>query len=283
MKAYPMKGYPLNAEQPPLHKTILRYLELYRHFLVQRFKILMEYRANFFIGTFSTVLVQGAGVLAVWVVMSQIPDLNGWTFNEVLLIYGLVTLAKSINHMFADNLWIMGWAYIRSGSFDRFLVRPINPLFHLLADRFCHDGIGNFLVGALLVARAASGLGIPWTLGNLLYLVVAVLSGGMIFIALNLMTAVSSFWIIDSITLTQVVFNTHEFAKFPLNIYNQAVRVIMTWLIPYGFASFYPASHLLGRDVGLLAWGGPLVAAVLLWAGYRLWQFGLRHYGGTGS
>ena len=69
------------------------------------------------------------------------------------LIYGLVTLAKSINHMFADNLWTIGRQYIRTGAFDRFLVRPIDPLFHLLADRFCHDGIGNFLVGLTLVVQ----------------------------------------------------------------------------------------------------------------------------------
>jgi ABC-2 type transport system permease protein len=57
----------------------------------------------------------------------------------------------------------------------------------------------------------------------------------------------------------------------------------LTWLIPYGFASFYPASHVLGRDVGTLAWLGPVMAAALLWVGCQCWRFGLRHYAGTGS
>ncbi|MBK9712166.1 MAG: ABC-2 family transporter protein [Kouleothrix sp.] len=260
-----------------------RYVNLYGLFLVQRLKILMEYRVNFLIGATSTIFLQAAGLLTIWVVMRQIPSLNGWSYDEVLLIYGLLTLAKSINHMFADNLWTIGWNYIRSGQFDRFLVRPIDPLFHLLADRFCHDGIGNFLVGALLVAKASVALGIAWTPLKLLYLAVAVLSGGIIFIALNLATAVSSFWIIESIPVTQMVFNTHEFAKYPLTIYGRGVGILMTWLIPYGFASFYPASYLLGRDVGALAWLAPAVAAVLLLGSYRLWLFGLRHYTSTGS
>ncbi|HEX9028841.1 MAG TPA: ABC-2 family transporter protein [Anaerolineales bacterium] len=260
-----------------------RYITLYWYFLLQRFKILMEYRVNFLIGASSTIILQAAGLLAIWVVMSQIPSLNGWSFDEVLLVYGMITLAKSINHMFADNLWTIGWQYIRSGSFDRFLVRPIDPLFHLLADRFCHDGLGNFLVGSLLVARASTSLGIQWTLPNLVYLALAVLSGGIIFIALNLITATSAFWIIDSIPVTQVVFNTHEFAAYPLTIYNRAIGILMTWVIPYGFASFYPASHLLGRNVGSLAYAGPLVAALLLLIAYQVWLFGLRHYSGTGS
>ena len=136
---------------------------------------------NFFIGASSTVLVQAAGVLAVWVVMRQVPTINGWTFDEILLVYGLLTLAKSINHMFADNLWTLGRSYIRTGTFDRFLVRPIDPLFHLLADRFCHDGIGNFLVGVALVGKAAWALGIEPGLANIVYLAVAVVSGGAIF------------------------------------------------------------------------------------------------------
>ena len=117
-----------------------RYLNLYWLFLIQRLKVLMEYRASFILGASSTIAWQASSIAAVWVVMQKVPSLNGWSYDEVLLVYGLVTLAKSINHMFADNLWTVGRAYIRTGGFDRFLVRPIDPLFHLLADRFCHDG-----------------------------------------------------------------------------------------------------------------------------------------------
>jgi ABC-2 type transport system permease protein len=35
--------------------------------------------------------------------------------------------------------------------------------------------------------------------------------------------------------------------------------------------------------VGLLAWLAPFVAAVLAVISYRVWLFGLKHYGGTGS
>ena len=262
---------------------MVRYLRLYRHFLVQRLKILMEYRINFLIGASSTIFLQAAGLLMIWVVMRQVPTINGWSFDEILLVYGLLTLARSINHMFADNLWTLGHTYIRDGSFDRFLVRPIDPLFHLLADRFCHDGIGNFLVGLVLVIKSTTALGIELDAVHAVYLILAVLSGGAIFIALNLITAVSAFWIVESIPLTHSVFEMNEFAKFPLSIYPRAIGILLTWVIPYGFASFYPASFLLGRDVGPLAWLGFPIAAALLVLGYRFWCFGLRHYARTGS
>jgi ABC-2 type transport system permease protein len=260
-----------------------RYANLYWQFLINRLKILMEYRVNFIIGASSTIFLQAAGLLTIWVVMSQIPSLNGWSFDEVLLIYGLVTLAKSINHMFADNLWTVGQSYIRTGGFDRFLVRPIDPLFHLLADRFCHDGIGNFLVGSALVISASKGIQIGWTPAHISYLIVAVISGGLIFIALNLITCVSAFWIMDSVPVMRLVFDNHLFAQYPLTIYPKAIGIWLTWIIPYGFASFYPASHLLGYNIGYLAWLGPVIAVVLVIFAYRVWLFGLKHYSGTGS
>ncbi|MBK9231457.1 MAG: hypothetical protein IPO15_11565 [Anaerolineae bacterium] len=61
---------------------VRRYSRLYWLFLPQRLKILMEYRANFLIGAASTVSEQAAGLLMVWVVMRQIPNLAGWSFYE---------------------------------------------------------------------------------------------------------------------------------------------------------------------------------------------------------
>ena len=264
--------------------TLPNYFSLYWLFLKNRLKILMEYRVNFLIGAASTIFVQAAGLLAIWVVMGQIPNLEGWSLPEILLIYGMITLSKSINHMFADNLWTLGRDYVRTGTFDRFLVRPINPLFHLLADRFCHDGIGNFLVGLLLVGIAASGLDIAWTPLHIGYLALMVLSGGVIFIALNLITSVSGFWLMDSVPVTRVVFEMHEFAKYPLVIYPRAIGVLLTVFIPYGFASFFPAPYLMGRDINpVLAWGAPLVAAAGMVVALGVWRFGLRHYSSTGT
>lgn len=264
--------------------AIPHYTSLYWLFFKNRMKILMEYRVNFLIGAVSTIFVQAAGLLTIWVIMEQIPDLVGWTLPEILLIYGLITLSKSINHMFADNLWTLGRDYVRTGTFDRFMVRPIDPLFHLLADRFCHDGIGNFLVGIALVILAASRLDIDWTPLHVGYLFLMVLSGGVIFIALNLMTSVSGFWLMDSVPVTRVVFEMHEFAKYPLTIYPRFIGVMLTALIPYGFASFFPASYLMGREISPgLAWGAPFVAALVMGIALAVWRFGLRHYSSTGT
>ncbi len=261
---------------------MLRYIDLYGHLLRQNLKTMLEYRASFFIGATSSVLFQAAGLLTLWVVMRQIPNLNGWTLEELLLIYGLMVLARSLDHMFTNNIWHTR-DYIRRGSLDVFLLRPIDPLFHLLANGFAQEGVGNFLVGLALVVSAGRTLGIFTSVFNVAYVGVTVLSGAVIFFSLNLITSVSAFWIIDSIPVTSAVYENHNFAYYPLSIYPRVFSFALTWVIPYGFVAFYPASFLLGRGLGPLAWLSPVLAGILLAIGYRFWNIGLRRYVGTGS
>ncbi len=259
-----------------------RYTALYPYFLRQHFKVLLEYRGGFIVGVGGMCLTHGATLAFMWVIMSQLPALNGWRLPEMLLIYGLLCFSRSFAHMFTDNTWAMGYL-VRSGDFDPLLVRPINPLFSVLADGFNIDGVGNFLVGGALLISAGQALGIFASPLSLAYLAVTIASGAIIFFALNLITSTSAFWIIDSMPVSELVFGNYVFAQYPLSIYPRMIRFLLTWVVPYGFASFYPASFLLGRDLGPLVWLSPLVAALLLVVGYRLWLAGLNRYEGTGS
>src|SRR5688572_15705960 len=120
-----------------------RYLKLFYWFTLLHLKTSLEYRADFFLGVFSLFCIEGSAVTVVWVIMRQISNLNGWNFNEVLLIQGLVFMAFALSAIFTNNLWSIGNGYIRTGGFDRLLLRPIDPLFHLVVDHFEKNNIGN--------------------------------------------------------------------------------------------------------------------------------------------
>jgi len=262
---------------------VKRYARLYWVFLAQWLKTAFAYRANLALGLLSTMAQQAIGLLVVWGAMLHVPRLNGWTYDQILFAYGLLTLAKALSHLVADNLWNLGQVYLRAGRLDPLLVRPVNPLFHLLVDRFSPEGLGYLLMGLVLVLGSAPAMGIAWTWLKLLYLLIAVLSGGAIFIGLNLLTASMAFFVMDALPLTLAVFQTHQLAQYPLSIYRRNLRLVVTWVVPYCFASYIPAGYLLHREVGWMALAGPSVAVGLLVAGYRLWLFGLTHHGSTGT
>jgi ABC-2 type transport system permease protein len=245
-------------------------------------KVLLEYRTSFIIGALSTLFIQLASIMTIWIVMQNVPDLKGWDFEAILLILGIITLSKSLNHMFADNLWSLGGNYVKTGNLDRFLIRPISPLFHLLADRFCHDGIGEMILGLILVIYSITHLNISWPIGKIVFLIFSIAGGGLIFFSINLITCVTSFWIYDSLPFMIAIHETHNFAKYPITIFPWSIKFVATIIIPYAFAGYYPASYLIADKNTELVWAGPLVTIVLVIASYRLWLFGLRHYTSSG-
>lgn len=261
----------------------MKYPRLYWEFMKQNLKVMLEYRADFIIGFLSTFVLQIGGIFFVWVVFANVGEIKGWTFYEVTFVYGLLTLAKSINHIFFDNLWVLGMIYIREGKFDTLLLRPISPLFHLIADRLQQDGFGNFVIGLILVFGSLGNLQVAFSPLDYVLLVVFVVSGGIIFAAINLITCTSSFWVVQSNIFMWSVFSLSDFALYPLSIYKKFISMILTWVIPYAFASFYPASFFLDKGYTTISWLSPVVAIVLCLIAKQVWNFGIRSYSSTGS
>lgn len=261
----------------------MRYMKLYLQFVKQNFKIMLEYRADFIIGFFSTFLLQFAGIFFVWVVFDNIGDIKGWTFYEVILIYGFLTLAKSINHIFFDNLWVLGQVYVRQGKFDTLLLRPVSPLFHLIADKIQQDGFGNLVIGIILISKSLLELNIQLGLAEMIMMFIFVLSGGLIFAAINLITTTTSFWFVQSNMFMWSTFSISEFALYPLSIYHKSIGILLTWFIPYAFTSFYPAGYFLEKGSVGMSLCTPFIAIILWVIALRVWNFGIKNYSSTGS
>lgn len=61
------------------------------------------------------------------------------------------------------------------------------------------------------------------------------------------------------------------------------MQVLITWLLPFAFISFYPAALIFGRPEGqLIGWLTPLVAVVCAGLALLTFQAGLRRYESTG-
>ena len=73
------------------------------------------------------------------------------------------------------------------------------------------------------------------------------LCGAVIYLAVFLILTSVSFWFEDRVGIVPPVFNMLTFARYPLTIYNVFVQFLLSWIIPFGFATFYPTTHFLGR------------------------------------
>jgi len=130
--------------------NIKRYLKLYPRFVLQFMKSLMEYRLDFFMGLIGFFFLQCCGVIFISLVFTSIPALDGWQFYEILFIYGFAQIPRGLDHVFTDNLWLLAGWLIAKGEMDRFLVRPLNPLFPSTCRAFPAGLVlENFFIGVI--------------------------------------------------------------------------------------------------------------------------------------
>lgn len=82
-----------------------------------------------------------------------------------------------------------------NGDFDRLLVRPLSPVWQIMASGLNLPALGEFLPGFTLLCIAAPKVQVAWTPLNVLYLIVIVLSGAVIEWAVNLFFMKFNFWL----------------------------------------------------------------------------------------
>jgi ABC-2 type transport system permease protein len=258
----------------------LRLLALY---FAQYAKARLMYKADFATSLFASFAGTAASFSVVLLLFSRFPHLQGWSFPEIVFLYGFSMLPLGIFNILSLNLYDFADRYLAEGRFDRVLLRPVSPLFQILFESFRLEALQEIATGLFAVAWALRRLPDADPLA-LLLLPLWALFGGAIYVGVFAILTATSFWIEDRIGLAPPVFNLMAFGRYPITIYDLKVRVLISTVIPFAFASFYPTAMVLGRREFLpYFWGVPFVALLVCAAAVSFWHAGIRRYGSTGS
>ena len=204
-------------------KSIRRILRMHRIFIAQDLKKLMEYKVDFLTGMFGFIIYQTINLIFLWVIFSNIPALKGWTYEQIIFIYGFSLLPKGIDHLFFDHLWNVGYWYIAKGEFDKYLTRPINPLFTVIVERFQVDALGEMVVGIALIASTIGKVSLQWSVLNVILFILILPFATLIYTGIKIITTSVAFWTKRSGQITHVCYLVNDFAKYPTTIYNDVI------------------------------------------------------------
>lgn len=248
----------------------------------------MEYRTSFLLWFGNTVAFHAVSIGIIWALLSRFPSLNGWDFREMLFLYALGLLARGIYTTFFFPILRIPYM-IRQGSFDRYLIRPLNPLFQILLQG-SFTSLNDLIVGVIVFSQALRMVEITWSLPLVGFLGAVIVGAGLIQAAVSLMVASASFWIIKVSGLTWTVQQIqNELVRYPVSIYGRGVQLILTVALPFAFTNYYPATTILGKSDGSLlpaqqlGFWTPVVGALWFALAYAIWRRGVGRYQGTGS
>jgi len=268
--------------------SIREYWRLYRVLAGAYVRSRLQYRLSFWLGVFVTVITDLVPLLLIGIVFTRFPALHGWHWRDIALLYGLDQLAFGLVRCFSRQIDTFD-NFIVSGDFDSVLIRPLPPLFHLLAARFEIVELGRLSAGVVILILAARAASVPFTAANVAVALAAVIGGAMILFSFILMAATVSFWQTRAGKLQDLIqASGRAFADYPLTIYPAGVRWLLTFALPLALITYYPGQRLLGRNesgalLPVLSTAAAPAGLVLLGIAGLVWRAGLRHYQSTGS
>lgn len=132
-------------------KKVLRNIKLYLSFAKTSMKEMLIYRLDCIVGMLSQIFTELVEILFIYIVFQNTQTLAGWTFEHILLLYGITLLSVGISDFCFDALYDIGPKYIRRGDFDKILLRPVHPLISIIGDSKEFTALGYFGLGLFLV------------------------------------------------------------------------------------------------------------------------------------
>lgn len=179
----------------------------------------------------------------------------------------------------------MGYWYIKNGEVDRYLIKPVNVLFQIVAEVFQPEAFGEVILGVALIGFCIPKVEITFTVPIIIMIFAAFILGSILFTSLKLITCSVSFWTKRSGQLMSMIYNVSDFVKYPIGIYHPVIRFFLSFIVPFGMVISIPVDTMIkgSYDVWPVVFGMVMVDIVFVMIGILVWNAGLRRYESAGN
>ena len=255
------------------------------------FKMNIKATINYFGWNVITENVINAGVYAleyilIWATMSKFTSMNGWNVYEVTFIYSLCLLSYALGNIFIRPFWYFDDLIVK-GGLDDYLIRPVNPLAHLLTREWQFNYLGHFIIGIPVLAYVMGRIDVFWSSSKIFMLVLTIIGGAFIQAAIVVIPSCTAFWIVRSSSIASMLRGFREVINYPVSIYPKFIQILFTFILPYAMVNYYPSLTLLNKSTDAIFSIMPYITlflgVVLLVIAYLIWNKGLKSYNSSGS
>ncbi|WP_433829126.1 ABC transporter permease [Actinoplanes sp. CA-015351] len=248
----------------------------------------LSYRTSFVVELFGNMGATVFDVITVLVLFRATPQVGGFTLAQAVLMVGLSSAGFALADMLVGNVDRLK-TYVRAGTLDAVLVRPLPALPQLLLMDLPLRKALRVVFGFTVLTGAVVMNDIDWTPARVVLIVVTPLAAAAFFGSIFVISATLAFWWVDSGEIgSAFTYGGRDFTSYPITVYGAGFRGLFAYAMGFGFVAYQPALALLGRadPLGLPAVAGylsPLVALAAAAVAACVWRTGIRHYRSTGS
>jgi ABC-2 type transport system permease protein len=268
---------------------VLNALHLYGRYCAASLRAQMAYPGSLLMMICGQFLVTVIEFVGVWAMFRRFGHIGAWSFGEVSLFYGLVSITFSVADAISRGFDVFGSVFVKTGGFDRLLLRPRSPALQLMGYELRLTRIGRLTqgVGVFALGMALTHFALTPAAGAILLFAVA--GGAALFTGLLVLQATLSFWTVESLEAVNILtYGGEAAAEYPLNVYADWFRKFLIWIVPVGCISYLPMLAAMGRTdpLGTPSWFlpiAPVAGFLFLGVSLAIWRFGVSRYSSSGG
>jgi ABC-2 type transport system permease protein len=243
----------------------------------------LQYRVNFFVQVFQSVILVGTGLAVLALVYSHTEELNGWSQPELLTVLGVqILLGGVIRAAVQPNMQRL-MEDVQEGTLDFALTKPADAQVLVSVRQFRIWQVADVVSGAALVGVGLADVERSVGFVDALAFAAALSLGALMVYCFWLVITTGAFWVVRMEHVLELFEGVYQTGRWPVGIYPGWLRYTVTFLVPIAFAVTVPAEALTSRlewETLVLSLG---FAAVLFGFTRWFWRFGLRHYSGASA
>ncbi|MFZ5376449.1 MAG: ABC transporter permease [Patescibacteria group bacterium] len=226
-------------------KKINKYWQIWRMIATRALQETMLNRWTnlvFFLGKAVRFIVS---ITFLFIIKDNLTSLAGYNAKQIVvffIIYNLIDLAAQVlyrgTYTFQEE--------VRTGNFDLQLVKPIHPLWQALIGKPDINDFFFLLVSGSISLYLINDLGFVISGQNLLIFAFLFLNSMLIATALHILVLSATVYFVQIDNLIWIYRDTTRMGQYPVKIYQQPLKAILSFVIPVAFMMTIPAEALLG-------------------------------------
>lgn len=243
----------------------------------------MAYRVNFYVQLLQSALNLGTAIAGLAIVFSHTDNLGGWDAVDILVLLGVFMFVGGMIQLVIHPSMTQLMEDVRRGTFDYTLTKPCDAQFLASISQIRIWRLTDVLLGLGVLIAALVYRGLDIGLREALTFAFVLCTGGTIIYSFWLMLATLTFWFLRIENILVIFQSMYEAGRWPIGIYPDWLRYILTFLVPVAFAITVPAEALSGRltTENLIISG---LLCLFLFAFSRwFWKRGIKNYSGASA
>lgn len=261
-------------------KTVKRYAVVWLMMSKNAFLVVLARKKLFFLFFIGKMLRFVFFLAFLFFLVKGSKEVAGYNISQITFFFLTFNLIDVLAQFFYREVYRFRVKVVR-GELDMILTKPINALFRSMMGG--SDIIDLVTIPPLIAAIYYVGRTLDPSMLNISLYVLLVINGFIIATAFHIAVMAMGIITLEIDHTIMIYRDLTNLGRFPIDIYKEPLRGVLTFLIPVGVMITLPAKALMGLVSFWGVFGSLILGIVLIFLSIRFWGYALQYYTSASS